>query len=55
MPTTLVREEVSGGAVPFDDDERVQDLARTFGVSVQAMVIRLTNLRLLASPPDYGA
>jgi Zn-dependent peptidase ImmA (M78 family) len=54
MPTVFMRAEVSGAPVAFDDDARVQDLARTFEVSVQAMVIRLTNIRLLASPAEPG-
>jgi Zn-dependent peptidase ImmA (M78 family) len=54
MPAMFVRSEVSGTPIAFDDDCRVQDLARTFEVSVQAMVIRLTNLHLLASPAESG-
>ncbi len=50
MPTGLVREELGGQVIDFDDDDRIRELAHTFKVSVQATVFRLTNLRLLSQP-----
>jgi hypothetical protein len=49
MPAQLLREEVFRirGKAPELFDTQVSDLATKFGVSEQAMTIRLSSLRLL--------
>jgi len=46
MPERFVNKLVKGRPVDLQDDERVEELARAFGVSTQAVVFRLANLNL---------
>jgi Zn-dependent peptidase ImmA (M78 family) len=45
MPVDEVRARVGSG-IEISDDDALRSLAKHFGVSVQAMVFRLTNLGL---------
>ena len=38
------------GDIGLHDDQKIQALAKRYGVSLQAMLIRLTSLRLIESP-----
>jgi Zn-dependent peptidase ImmA (M78 family) len=46
MPERFLRKLLAGEAVDLEDEERVSQLAKTFGVSNQALVFRLINLDL---------
>lgn len=46
MPERFVNKLVKGRPVDLQDDDRIEELAGTFGVSTQAVVFRLTNLNL---------
>lgn len=48
MPEDLLRNELAGRRIDASDDDQLSDLAREYGVSLQALTIRLTNLNLLA-------
>jgi Zn-dependent peptidase ImmA (M78 family) len=49
MPSTAVRKEVEMLEILFDEDEIIDKLSKIFEVSIQAMTIRLTAMRLLQS------
>jgi Zn-dependent peptidase ImmA (M78 family) len=44
MPEDFLREDLKDFVLDVDDPHQVQQLARRYGVSAQAMTIRLTNL-----------
>jgi Zn-dependent peptidase ImmA (M78 family) len=44
MPEEFLKEDLTNFVLDVDDPHRVQQLARHYGVSAQAMTIRLTNL-----------
>lgn len=48
MPERMLREDLGEGRIDASDDEQIKQLARNYGVSLQALTIRLTNLTLLA-------
>lgn len=44
MPATFLAKALKGETVDLEDDERVEALAKQFGVSTQALTFRLINL-----------
>lgn len=48
IPGTILREQVKHQAVDLYDDAAVHRLAREFGVSAQALTIKLVRLRLIS-------
>lgn len=48
MPEAMLREDVADRRIDASDDDELADLAKKYGVSLQALTIRLTNLELLA-------
>lgn len=48
MPETLLREDLGEQRIDASDDNELTQLADKYGVSLQALTIRLTNLNLLA-------
>jgi Zn-dependent peptidase ImmA (M78 family) len=46
MPSAWVRHELRGEALELGDDEALRELCSRFGVSTQAMLYRLVNLRV---------
>ena len=49
MPQELLEKELSKGRIDLDDGESLEKLAKRFGVSVQALMIRLTALRFVSA------
>ena len=47
MPENLLREEVKKVEFDLGSDEAIKYLAKTFGVSLTAMAVRLCDLQLL--------
>lgn len=47
MPAVMLERDLHGHRVDYEDDEQVSKLANRYRVSLQAMVIRLTNLGLI--------
>ena len=47
MPTNLIRTELEKLDVDTYGEDVIEDLANKFGVSVQAMTIRMTSMRLI--------
>lgn len=47
MPAAMLERDLHGHRVDYEDDEQVSKLATRYRVSLQAMVIRLTNLGLI--------
>jgi len=52
MPTSMLREDLEGREIDLTDDETLRALARRYGVSAQALAIRLTGLGYLATVED---
>jgi Zn-dependent peptidase ImmA (M78 family) len=53
MPTAMIIRDLKDQTVDFENDELLHSLANRYKVSLQAMILRLTNLRLIdlsASP-----
>ena len=48
MPAKRLRERIEGMALDLYDDTAVHKLARSFGVSAQAMTIKLVRLGLIS-------
>lgn len=48
MPKERLRERVDGMALDLYDDATVQKLARSFGVSTQALTIKLVRLNMIS-------
>ena len=48
MPESIIREQLAQQPIDAFDDTSMKQLAAQFGVSVRAMIIRLTKLQLLA-------
>ncbi len=48
MPASLLKEELRGGRIDAFDDDAIKKIADRFGVSIQALSIRLTNLGLIS-------
>jgi Zn-dependent peptidase ImmA (M78 family) len=44
MPTALLRHDLEGYAVDYEDDELLHSLAMRYKISLQAMIFRLVNL-----------
>jgi Zn-dependent peptidase ImmA (M78 family) len=44
MPESFLKEDLENFVLDVDDPHQVQQLAQRYGVSAQAMTIRLTNL-----------
>lgn len=47
MPEDVLRAEIGGGPLRSEDDEDIQKLAPKYGVSAEAMSIRLKSLKLV--------
>lgn len=47
MPKAMLERDLSGQVVDYEDDEMLRNLANRYKVSLQAMIFRLTNLRLI--------
>lgn len=52
MPAQMLRRDLQGCLVDWDNDELLRNLAEHYKVSLQAMSIRLTTLRLIAPTPE---
>jgi Zn-dependent peptidase ImmA (M78 family) len=52
MPAAMLKHDLEGHTVDYEDDELVRQLADRYKVSLQAMIIRLTNLGLMGQVPD---
>lgn len=51
MPDAFLKTDLRKlGDIGLHDDQKLQALAKRYGVSLQAMLIRLTSLRLIESP-----
>lgn len=48
MPARMLREDLGEQRIDASDDDQLRSLADRYGVSLQALTIRLTNLDLLA-------
>jgi Zn-dependent peptidase ImmA (M78 family) len=48
MPAVFLNDDLEGRRIDYADEKQVEDLARRYEVSVQAMTFRLTNLGYLA-------
>lgn len=48
MPAFMLERDLNGHVVDFENDEFVRRLASKYKVSLQAMIVRLTNLRVIA-------
>ena len=48
MPARRVRERIEGMALDLYDDTTVQKLAKSFGVSTQALTIKLVRLKMIS-------
>jgi Zn-dependent peptidase ImmA (M78 family) len=46
MPEPFVQKALKGKRIDLEDEDRIQEVARVFGVSSQALTFRLINLRL---------
>ena len=46
MPERFLRRALNGETVDLEDEGRVSDLSKSFGVSTQALMFRLINLNL---------
>lgn len=54
MPRQMLVTDLGEHAIDLEDDERLQALASRYQVSLQALIIRLTNLELLQQPRTDG-
>lgn len=52
MPATMLQHDLHGCLVDWEDDEFIRSLASRYKVSLQAMIIRLTTLRLMVRPSE---
>jgi Zn-dependent peptidase ImmA (M78 family) len=48
MPATFIRRDLQGRDLDLEDDGQLRELATRYGVSLQAMTFRLTNLGLIS-------
>lgn len=55
MPAAMLKRDVTGHTLDFEDDEFIRSLAHRYKVSLQAMIFRLTNLGFVDLPAELSS